>query len=324
MAYLLEIKDLTIGYNWENGFSTVVNHFNLSIEEGTIYGIAGESGSGKSTMAQAVYHSLKYPGEVKSGEVLYKGTDIFKLKPNELRKLRANEMSFVPQAAMNALNPVKRIGDQFGDIMIAHGKNPLKHMEEVSDVLSMVRLDPKIILDAYPHELSGGMRQRTVIAMALVLNPEFVILYEPTTGLDVLVEHDILVDLKRIQRNRKFSMLMITHDLSVLYEISDKIGMMYAGELTEFGSREDMLDNPAHPYNYLLLKSIPRIGQGRYEGIKLKGSPGNYEDNFSGCQFIKRCPYSVGECEITTPRLRLSEEKDHFTRCLRYPAFKNI
>ncbi len=318
MPNAIQVENLTVGYHWENGFSIIIRDLNLSIEEGIIFGIAGESGSGKSTFAQSIYNSLRYPGEIESGRVYFKGNDLLKMSKNELRRIRAVNMTFIPQAAMNALNPVKRIGDQFNDILEAHGKNIVEFQQNIQDVLKMVRL-PQEILHNYPHELSGGMRQRIVIAMALVLSPELVILDEPTTGLDVLVEHDILVDLKKIQRKKGFTMIMITHDLSILYEISDQLGMMYAGELTEYGDRESMIKSSAHPYNYLLLKSIPRIGVRKYDGIRLTGNPSNYDENFKGCQFSTRCPYKTFECELTHPELKKVPNENHYYRCLRYP-----
>ncbi len=321
MEGVLNIKKLTVGYNWEGGLSTVVNDFNLSVDQGIIFGIAGESGSGKSTLAQAMFNSLKYPGEIIGGEVIYNGQDLLKMPKNKLRRIRGVEMSFIPQAAMNALNPVKRIGDQFDDIFIAHGIDPDISSSKIDEVLALVRLN-KDVLKNYPHELSGGMKQRVVIAMALVLSPQLVILDEPTTGLDVLVEHDILVDLKNIQRKRQFTMIIITHDLSILYEISDQIAMMYAGELTEYGDRELMLNKAAHPYNYLLLKSIPRIGVKKYDGVKLRGVPANYNSAYPGCQFSSRCPYMADECEVTHPDILKIEGENHYYRCLRYPGWK--
>ena len=321
MAEGLVVENLTVGYHWEKGFSKIINDLSLSIEKGIIFGIAGESGSGKSTFAQSIYNSLSYPGEIISGKVYFEGKDLLKTPKNELRRIRAVDITFIPQAAMNALNPVKRIGDQFNDVLEAHGKSSAEYEQNVMEVLKMVRLPPDI-LHNYPHELSGGMRQRTVIAMALVLSPKLVILDEPTTGLDVLVEHDILIDLKKIQRKRGFTMIMITHDLSILYEISDQIGMMYAGELTEYGEREEMINSSAHPYNYLLLKSIPRIGVKRYSGIRLAGNPTNYDENSKGCQFISRCPYRTYECELAHPDMNIISGGNHHYRCLRYPQWK--
>ncbi len=317
----ISVKNLSVGYNWGGGLAPVIKDLNLDISQGIIFGIAGESGSGKSTLAQALFNSLKYPGEIISGEVIYDGKDLLKMPKNQLRRIRGVEMSLIPQAAMNALNPVKRIGDQFDDVFIGHGIDPDVSSQKVDEVLTLVRLN-RNILKNYPHELSGGMKQRVVIAMALVLSPRLVILDEPTTGLDVLVEHDILVDLKSIQRKRQFTMIIITHDLSILYEISDQIAMMYSGEITECGDRDLMLNDPAHPYNYLLLKSIPRIGMKRYNGVKLKGMPANYNPAYPGCQFCSRCPYMNGECESNHPDLAKMEGENHYYRCLRYPDWK--
>ena len=321
MGTILNVRNLTVGYHGEGGVSTIISDLSLSVDQGIIFGIAGESGSGKSTLTQSMYNSLKYPGEILTGEVIYNDKDLLKMPKNELRKIRGVEISFIPQAAMNALNPVKRIGDQFEDVFIAHGIDPSEGLSKVEEVLTLVRLNKNVLIN-YPHELSGGMKQRVVIAMALVMSPKLVILDEPTTGLDVLVEHDILVDLKNIQRKKQLTMVLITHDLSILYEISDQVAMMYAGEITEHGDRELMLNEPAHPYNYLLLKSIPRIGVKKYDGIKLKGMPTNFDPSYPGCQFSTRCPYMTAECEVSHPDLVKLEGKNHYYRCLRYPEWK--
>lgn len=317
----IEIKNLSVGYYSKDSFSLIIKDFNLSIGKGEIFGIAGESGSGKSTLAQSIYRSIKYPGNIESGEVLFNNNDIFKMDENDLRKIRATSMSFVPQAAMNALNPVKKIRYQFYDLLIAHGISPENNSDKISSVLEMVRLN-KTVLDNFPHELSGGMRQRTVIAMSILLNPELVILDEPTTGLDVLVEHDILKDLKNIQRKSGITMIFITHDLAILYEISDRIAMIYAGEIVEMGLRDDMLDNPDHPYNYLLLKNIPRIGVKMTNVIKLTGNPSNYNENFIGCQFYDRCPFGKAVCMEHHPDLKESSN-EHYYRCIRFPDWKH-
>ena len=166
------------------------------------------------------------------------------------------------------------------------------------------------------------MKQRTVIAISLLLEPKLVILDEPTTGLDVLVEHEILQDLKAIQKSRNFTMVFITHDLSILYEISDRIAMMYAGEIVEMGTRDEMLNEPRHPYNFLLLKNIPRIGQKGISKIRLIGNPSNYSESFPGCQFYTRCPFAEHKCSVTHPELRSSQDS-HLFRCIRYPEWKS-
>ncbi|MCL4344874.1 MAG: ABC transporter ATP-binding protein [Candidatus Thermoplasmatota archaeon] len=318
---IMSIRNLSVGYNSEGGFTRIINNLNLEVNAGRILGIAGESGSGKSTLAQAIYRSLKYPGEIESGEVIFDGRDLLKMELPDLRKLRAVHLSFVPQAAMNALNPVKKILYQFFDVLIAHGKDPEENMERIQEAVRMVRLDESILY-SFPHELSGGMKQRTVIAMSLLLSPKLVILDEPTTGLDVLVEHDILKDIREIQRKTKISMIFITHDLSILYEMSDDIGMLYAGELVEKGKYNEFLENPMHPYTYLLTRSIPRIGIRRENIIKLKGTPTNFDPDNHGCQFISRCPFSESYCSESHPELIESDEEDHYYRCVNFPAWK--
>ncbi|MGP6207025.1 ABC transporter ATP-binding protein [Cuniculiplasma sp. SKW3] len=319
---IMSVRNLSVGYYSESGFNRIINDLNLDVHEGKILGIAGESGSGKSTLAQAIYRSLKYPGEIESGEILFQGKDIIKMEPSELRKIRAVDISFVPQAAMNALNPVKKILYQFFDVLIAHGKDPEENLDKIKEAVKMVRLDESI-LNSFPHELSGGMKQRTVIAMSLLLSPKLVIFDEPTTGLDVLVEHDILKDIRKIQRETNISMIFITHDLSILYEMSDEIGMLYAGELVEKGKYEEFLNNPMHPYNYLLTKSIPRIGVRRENIIKLKGTPTNFDPQNKGCQFISRCPFSESFCSEAHPELIQSDrEEDHYYRCVNFPNWR--
>ncbi len=319
---LIEIRNLTVGYHSETGFSKIISNLNLCVNEGIILGIPGESGSGKSTLAQAIYNSLKYPGEIVSGAVIFNGNDMLRMEKQELQKIRGTEISFIPQAAMNALNPVKRIRYQFYDFCIAHGI-PLKEVDSrIGETLKMVRLDEKV-LDSFPHELSGGMKQRVVIAISLLLDPKLVILDEPTTGLDVLVEHEILKDLRSIQKSRNFTMIFITHDLSILYEISDRIAMMYAGEIVEIGTRDEMLNDPRHPYNFLLLKNVPRIGQKGISKLRLIGNPGNYNEEYPGCQFYTRCPFSNLNCSKTHPEL-FSSSDDHEYRCIRYPEWKSL
>lgn len=319
---VIDIRDLSVGYHWEQGFNPVVRNLNLKIRRNIIFGIAGESGSGKSTLAASIFNSLKYPGEISSGEILFDGVDIRTLKRGPLRRMRAVRFSYIPQAAMNSLNPVKRIAMQFQDILMAHDLDPDQNRDRILEILKMVRLD-KNVLNNYPHELSGGMRQRVVISMALLLNPEVVILDEPTTGLDVLVEHDMLKDLKQIQQKLNLTMIFITHDLSILFQIADEIAIMYGGEIVEMGDYHRLLESPANPYTYLLLESIPRIG-GRTKRVeRMKSGQMDFSVKHSGCMFAPRCPYATTGCTTEHPELKMVSGENQSYRCLRFPAWKS-
>ncbi len=320
----MEINHINAGYESESGYIPVLKDVNFSVNKDLILGIAGESGSGKSTLAAVLYNSFKYPGTIKSGEVIFEGKNILKLKQNELRKLRGTEISFIPQAAMNALNPVKKIRLQFYDMMIAHNIDESEFDRKISSSMELVRLNENI-LNNFPHELSGGMRQRVVIAMSLLLNPKFIILDEPTTGLDVMVEHDILLDIKNIQRTLGLTIIFISHDLPVLFGISDTIIMMYAGEIVEAGMYSDLLNTPAHPYTYQLLKSIPLIGSKIDSSMIMKGSAIDFNHIPNGCYFNPRCNFAVPECSGVHPELKQSDGSGHFYRCTRYPGWaRNI
>ena len=318
---VLEVNDISSGYNTEGGFVTVLKNLDFVVKRGEIFGIAGESGSGKSTVASTIFNTLKYPGEIVSGSIKFNGIDILNISPGQLRRLRATKFSYVPQAAMNSLNPVKRIGLQFHDIMLAHDIEPEENDQKIKSILDTVKLDHSV-LNSYPHELSGGMRQRVTISMALLLNPELVILDEPTTGLDVLVEYSILKDIRRIQREMGLTIIFITHDLSILFEIADRIAIIYGGEIVEIGEYEKLLSDPAHPYTYLLLKSIPLIGIKADSIIKMKGTPINFTETNSGCLFSSRCPYVFSDCKSRHPDLIQIKGEDHKHRCIRYPDWK--
>ena len=321
---IMEINHINAGYESENGYIPILKDVNFSVDKDLILGIAGESGSGKSTLAAVMYNSFKYPGSIKSGEVIFDGKNILKMKPNELRKLRGTEISFIPQAAMNALNPVKKIRLQFYDMMIAHNIKESEFDSKISSSMELVRLKENV-LDNFPHELSGGMRQRVVIAMSLLLNPKFIILDEPTTGLDVMVEHDILLDIKKIQRTLGLTIIFISHDLPVLFGISDTIIMMYAGEIVEAGIYSDLLKTPAHPYTYQLLKSVPLIGSKIDRSMIMKGSAIDFNHIPKGCYFYPRCNFAVPNCSGIHPELKQADRTDHLYRCTRYPEWaRNI
>ncbi|SMD30895.1 ABC transporter ATP-binding protein [Picrophilus oshimae] len=320
MAAILNVRNISAGYYWEGGFTRILENLNFDVEKGIILGIAGESGSGKSTLASVLYGSLKYPGKIISGSVMFDGVDILKLKQLELRRIRGARYSFIPQAAMNALNPVKRIKFQFYDLFMAHNLDKSEYDKRMLDAIELVRLNENVLY-SYPHELSGGMRQRVVISMALALSPELVLLDEPTTGLDVLVEHDILSDIKRIQRSLGITMIFISHDLSILFQISDEMMMMYGGEIVEYGSYKDLLYETAHPYTYLLKNSIPVIGKNIDRNLLIKGTPMNFSNKNPGCYFLERCIFADDECKLKHPELQGS---NHMYRCSRYPMWKDM
>jgi oligopeptide/dipeptide ABC transporter ATP-binding protein len=320
---LLEVNGINSGYHTDKGFVKVLKDLDFHVRSGEIFGIAGESGSGKSTLASTIFNSLKYPGEITSGSLKFRGMDILKISKGEARRIRGMKYSYVPQAAMNSLNPVKRIGLQFRDIMLAHDIDPDKNVENIKTILDMVKLNHSV-LNNYPHELSGGMRQRVTISMALLLKPELVILDEPTTGLDVLVEYSILKDIKRIQREMGLTIIFITHDLSILFEIADRIAVMYSGEIVELGPFKRLLENSAHPYTYLLLKSIPLVGVNMESIVKIKGTPVSFSSDLSGCFFHPRCPFKSLGCDTEHPELIKIKNEDHFHRCMRYPSWKSV
>jgi peptide/nickel transport system ATP-binding protein len=269
-------------------------------------GLAGESGCGKSTVAQAILRVLRPPGEISGGRILFQGTDIASLRPQELRKFRWRNVSLVFQSAMNSLNPVMRIGDQFVDMMQAHQRvRKATALSRAGELLERVGIDRDRVR-AYPHELSGGMRQRVIIAMALALNPELIVLDEPTTALDVVVQREILEQLAALKRDFGFAVLFITHDLSLLVEISDRIAIMYAGRIVELATSDELFAKPAHPYTAGLIASFPALTGERVRLTGIPGSPPDLRNPPPGCRFHPRCPMMrPTPCTTDEPALRL-------------------
>ena len=290
-AALLELRQLTVEYGSGARGVRAVDGVDLEIREGEVVGLAGESGCGKTTVANAVLQILRPPARIVGGSVLYQGEDLVGKKPEELRRFRWRNVSMVFQSAMNALNPVMRVGDQFVDAMRAHERiDRRRALARAGELLELVGIDRRRVR-AYPHELSGGMRQRVIIAMALSLNPDLVILDEPTTALDVVVQREILQQVEALRRDFGFAVLFITHDLSLLLEFADRIAIMYAGELVETAPAERLGTNPRHPYTQRLLQSFPPLS-GPLERLSgIPGSPPDLRDPPSGCRFHPRCPY---------------------------------
>lgn len=268
-----------------------VDHVSLAIQPGEIVGLCGESGCGKSTAAHAILRILRPPARVTGGEIVFQGTDLLSLRGEALRSFRWRHASLVFQSAMNALNPVITIGDQFVDMIGAHeAMGPRAARTRAGELLTMVGIDASR-LASYPHELSGGMRQRVVIALAIALRPEIIVMDEPTTALDVVVQRQILQQITDLQQEFGFAVLFITHDLSMLIEFAHRIGVMYAGELVELSDARQLFQHPKHPYTVGLMSSFPPLTGPRKVMYGIPGSPPNLASPPSGCRFHPRCLY---------------------------------
>jgi peptide/nickel transport system ATP-binding protein len=288
---LLELRGLAVDY----GTARAVNGIDLEIRRGEIVGLAGESGCGKSTVANAAMQILRPPARVSAGSILFRGEDLVGKSSEELRRYRWRNVSIVFQSAMNALNPVMRVGDQFVDMMQAHERvSKSVALGKAEDLLRVMRIDPRRV-QAYPHELSGGMRQRVIIAMALALEAELVILDEPTTALDVVVQREILQQVQDIQEELQFAVLFITHDLSLLLEVADWIAIMYAGEIVETAPAAQLATDARHPYTQALLRSFPPLRGPRMRLTGIPGSPPDLRQPPPGCRFHPRCPECLPE-----------------------------
>ena len=292
---LLELRELAVDYGFGERPARAVNGVDLTIEEGEIVGLAGESGCGKTTVANAVMRILRPPGRIAGGSVLFQGEDLVGKSVEQLRRYRWRNVSMVFQSAMNALNPVMRVGDQFVDAMRAHERiDRRRALTRAGELLDLVGIDRNRV-QAYPHQLSGGMRQRVVIAMALALNPELIVMDEPTTALDVVVQREILQQVEALKRDFGFAVLFITHDVSLLLEFADRIAIMYAGELVETAPAERIGTNPQHPYTQGLLESFPPLTGPLTRLMGIPGSPPDLRDPPSGCRFHPRCPHCLPE-----------------------------
>jgi peptide/nickel transport system ATP-binding protein len=288
---LVELRGLTVEYGLDDKSVRAVDGVNLSIAPGEILGLAGESGCGKSTVANAVMQILRPPARVVGGQILFAGVDLTGKSNEELRRFRWRNVSMVFQSAMNALNPVMRVGDQFVDMMRAHEKVSKRDaLKRAGELLSLVGIDSRRVR-SYPHELSGGMRQRVIIAMALALRPELVIMDEPTTALDVVVQREILQQVKILQRELGFAVLFITHDLSLLVEIANRIAIMYAGEIVEEAPAGEIHRAPRHPYTVGLMQSFPPLHGPIVRMTGIPGSPPDLAEPPAGCRFHPRCPH---------------------------------
>jgi peptide/nickel transport system ATP-binding protein len=291
---LLELLGLTVDY----GSARAVDGVDLAIHEGEILGLAGESGCGKTTVANAVMQILRPPGRISGGSIAFRGEDLVGKSDEQLRRFRWRNVSMVFQSAMNALNPVMRIGDQFVDAMRAHERiDKRSALQQAEELLELVGIDRRRVR-AYPHELSGGMRQRVIIAIALALNPELIVLDEPTTALDVVVQREILQQVEALKRDFGFAVLFITHDLSLLLEFADRIAIMYAGELVETAPAQQLATRARHPYTQGLVQSFPPLSGPLERLTGIPGSPPDLRNPPSGCRFHPRCPHCTPDNNV--------------------------
>jgi peptide/nickel transport system ATP-binding protein len=313
---LLDICDLKVVYLTARGPVRAVDGVSFAIRPGEVLGLAGESGSGKSTIAHATLRILHPPALITGGHVLFNNRDILEMGETELEQFRWSNIAIVFQSAMNALNPVMRVRDQLLDVMQYHGIPKAVASEQAIALFDLVGIDPQR-LDAYPHQLSGGMRQRVVIAIALALKPSLLILDEPTTALDVVVQKDILHQISELKEKMGFSIMFITHDLSLLVEISNRIAIMYAGEIVEKAPARVLFDQPLHPYTLGLMNSFPSISGDKHRLTGIPGSPPDLVNPPPGCRFHPRCTQAMPICSQEAPVTR-SLSDSHSVACHLY------
>lgn len=311
----LEVRDLALEYATDRGPLRAVDGVSFDLEQGQALGIIGESGSGKTSMAITLMRLLPRNATLVGGSVRLDGEDLVALSDEAFRRrVRWSQMAMVFQGAMHSLNPVIRVGDQVGERLRSDGVGRRQSRERVDELLGRVGL-PLAVADRYPHELSGGMKQRVMIATALTHDPPLLILDEPTSALDVSIQAQIMNLLKELKAERRISMLFITHDLALASDLCDRIAVVYAGQVRELGSAEDVLERPADPYTQRLLASIPSLHEATPPEF-LPGAPPDLRDDIRGCRFAERCPLVYEPCGEQPPYLEVAP--DHHARCWRH------
>ena len=315
---LLEIGSLTVDYRTSRGTIRAVEDVSFSLEKGETLGLAGESGSGKSTLGLAIIRVVPYPGVIVKGHIKIDETDILKLPEREMRSIRGRKAAYIFQDPMTSLNPVKRIGAHFIELIRTHEPNTGKEeaFERTKTVVKNLGILSERIND-YPHQFSGGMRQRIMIGLAIALNPDLVIADEPTTALDVIVQAKILDLMENLRKMYGMALILISHDLSIILERCDKIIIMYAGHMLEYATSIEMHRNPKHPYTQGLLQSIPNVELSDQKLVAIPGSPPDMLNPPKGCSFWPRCSYVKKICRVKEPPL-IKVGRNHFVRCFLY------
>jgi len=315
---ILEVHDLSVEYVLERAVITAVDHVSLDVATGEFLAIVGESGCGKSTLLFAIAQLLYPPAAITSGSVTFRGRNLVGLTETDMSAVRWKDMSVVMQSAMNALNPVLSVGAQFRDAMRAHGVTSKEEIAERSaEVLRMVGIDP-VHLKSYPHQLSGGMRQRAMIAMAMLFTPDLIIMDEPTSALDVVAQRSLMAQIKDLQRQLGFAVIFVTHDMSLVSHFSDRLMVMYAGQVSEVGSTRQVFDTPKHPYTVGLMDAFPSIRGPRVPLVGIPGRPPDLARPPVGCRFAPRCPKVMPRCETDPPPLYQLADAD--VRCFLYES----
>jgi len=314
---VLQVRDLRVHYSTPQGDVIAVNGVSFDVRRGEILGLVGESGCGKSTTAMAILRLVQAPGRIVGGHILLNGADLVKLNERRLNAIRWRDVALIPQGAMNSLNPVMKVKDQIADAIETHeGKQPRRALKErILDVLATVGLPPTRVYDLFPHELSGGMKQRVCIAMAIALNPSLIIADEPTSALDVVVQRVVAQTLLDVKRRLNVSMILIGHDMGLQAQLVDRIAVMYAGNIVEIAPVQAAFSEPLHPYTQLLIAAIPSIKERK----PLKVTEGLTHDLRRpppGCVFSLRCPHVADECRAIVPALR-EMKPDHLVACHR-------
>lgn len=313
---LLEVNDLKIYYNTSRGISKAVDGVSFTVDQGRSIGLVGESGCGKSTLVKGIIRVLAGNGYIAGGSVQFGGNDLTQMPENKIRSVRWKDLSLIPQAAMDSLNPVFPVIDSFLEILMLKGNmNRKEATTRAHELFNMVGLDTKR-LRYYPHEFSGGMKQRAMIALALALNPKLIIADEPVTALDVIVQNQVLRVLKNLKKELCLTLVMITHDISVVAETCDDVAVMYAGKIIEIGPVSQVLKNSTHPYTMGLANAFPNLKKTEGTLISIDGSPPDLVDTPKGCRFSARCPFQVEACTQEEPPL-VPVGVNHYSACHR-------
>lgn len=315
MDDILKIEDLVVRFYMEDNTVNALNHIDLALKEGETLGLVGETGAGKTTLAKSIIQLINTPGKIESGKIIYNGSDLLEQPIEEIRKIRGNDISMIFQDPMSSLNPVITVGDQIAEVIETHEKcSHQQALEKAKEMLAMVGIAPDRFRD-YPHQFSGGMKQRVIISIALACNPKILIADEPTTALDVTIQAQVLEMMKDLRQKYNTATILITHDLGIVAQMCDRVAIIYAGEVVELGDLYDIFKRTAHPYTEGLLGSIPQITKDVKRLTPIDGLMPDPTVEYPGCAFAERCKYACDACLSGHPAFR-NVSPGHYTRCI--------